>query len=131
MIEYQYIRTPQDADRFIEDVNGLHDGYVTHFEFVNDGVLQCDDGLFFDYSKVVLKMKVFVTSLEGHPTVEIIFRNVHRVQFYSFHFSDICDSSFAFREHSIIWADSHAADEELLVNCTFCEAESIAWRWND
>lgn len=109
----------------------MHDGYVRHFEFVNNGVLQCDDGLTFDCSKVVLKMKVLVTSLEGHPTVEIIFRNVQRVQFYSFHFSDIYDSSFAFRAHSIIWADSHATDEELLVNCTFCESESIAWRWDD
>ena len=131
MKEYQYIKSPQDADRFMEATNELHDGHVTHFEFVNDGILQCSDGLVFDYSKVNLKMKVLITSLIGHPTVESVFRSVHRVQFYSFYFSDICGSSFAFKEHSIIWADSHSTDEELLANCTYCEAESIVWRWID
>lgn len=131
MSEYQSIQTPQDADHFIEAVNGLHDGYVTHFEYVNDGVEQRDDGLFFDYSKVNLKMKVLITSLEGHPTVEIVFGNVYRVQFYCFYFSDIFSSSFAFIEHSIVWADSHSAVDQFLADCTYCEAESIVWRWID
>lgn len=129
MTEYQYIKTPQDADRFIEEANGLHDGHVTHFEYVNHGIIQCDDGLVFDYSKVNLKMKVLITSLEGHPTVEIFLGNVYRVQFHSINFSDIFYSSFAFKGRSIVWADSHSADDQFLTNCTYCESESIAWRW--
>lgn len=130
MIEqYHTIRTNADIEQFQDISNGLHDGYITHVEYDNKGISAVENGLRFDYSGLRLRIHVLVTSLPGHPTFEISFRNISQWQIKSFHFSDMIGFSIVILENgTFLWADDISGNIDDLMQGSYVISESIQYR---
>lgn len=126
---YHIIKTPADVEEFQNVSNGLHDGYITHIEYNNAGISDHDRCLSFDYAETCLILHVLVTSLPGHPTFELLFRNIPEWQIKEFHFSDILDFSILFpKDGMLLWADDISPDIDELKKGSYVIAESIQYR---
>ena len=127
--QYHAIRTSKDIERFQDVSNGLHDGYITHVEYNNSGISFVEHGLRFDYTGLSLVIHVLVTSLPGHPTFEISFRNILEWQINSFQFSDMIGFSILILENgTFLWADDISSNIDDLKQGSYVVAESIRYR---
>lgn len=123
------IKTPADIQKFLDTSNSLHDGYITRVEYNNTGISAHDNGLSFDYSKKNLIIHVLVTSLPGHPTFEIVFRNILEWQINECQFSDTTDCSILFLDNGLLlWANDSSPVMEDLKQGYYVVAESIQYR---
>ena len=123
------IRTSKDIERFQDVSNGLHDGYITHVEYNNNGISAVEHGLYFDYTGLSLIIHVLVTSLPNHPTFEISFRNISEWQIKSFHFSDMIGFRILILEDgTFLWADDISCHIDDLKQGSYVFAESIQYR---
>lgn len=123
------IRTSKDIERFQDVSNGLHDGYITHVEYNNSGISFVEHGLRFDYTGLSLVIYVLVTSLPGHPTFEISFRNILEWQINSFQFSDMIGFSILILQNdTFLWADDISSNIDDLKQGSYVVAESIRYR---
>lgn len=128
MTEYNTIKSPKDVKLFDRVTNGLHDGYITSIEYKHNGINANGGMIEFDYSKITLKLCIWVSSLKEHPTVEIIFRDIEDCQLCSIG-SDFLDCYFTFQENGyIIWSDDCGTDRQSLRESTYVIAGSIYWR---
>ena len=126
---YTTIRTSADIEAFQNISNGLHDGYITHVQYNNNGISYNDHGLRFDYSGLSLNIHVLVTSLPGHPTFEISFRILYEWQIKSFQFSDMTDFSILILENgTFLWADFTSDNIDDLKQGSYVIAETIQYR---
>ena len=127
--QYHTIRTSEDIERFQDVSNGLHDGYITHVEYNNNGISFVEHGLRFDYTGLSLVIHVLVTSLPGHPTFEISFRNILEWQINFFQFSDMIGFSILNLENgTFLWADDISSNIDDLKQGSYVVAESIRYR---
>lgn len=127
--QYHAIRTSEDIERFQDVSNGLHDGYITHVDYNNTGILAVENGLRFDYTGLSLIIHVLVTSLRGHPTFEISFRNIDEWQIKSWQFSDMIGFSILILENdTLLWADDISSNIDDLKQGSYVIAESIQYR---
>ena len=127
--QYHTIRTSEDIERFQDVSNGLHDGYITHVEYNNNGISAVEHGLHFDYTRLSLIIHVLVTSLPNHPTFEISFRNISEWQIKSFHFSDMIGFRILILEDgTFLWADDISCHIDDLKQGSYVIAESIQYR---
>ena len=125
MTEYREIKTEADAEAFIKETNGLHDGYVIDLQYKNDGIEIVDGGYDFYTDRSELRMKVLVTSIMD-TIVEMIFSGVDEWRVCS-GTQDILDSYISFpSDETIIWADSDS-DYEEYAPCRVM-ARSMRWR---
>ena len=127
MAEYNCIRNQTDADYFIEQANGLHDGYITSLQFINDGIETKNGYTSYDYSKRKLVMQILVTSQIGSPTVEMVFENIIEWQ-VCFGTSDIFGCLFGFDGNVITMTDGPSLEREILYQNTFIQATQVSWR---
>lgn len=109
MTGVQKINHRVDILAFYVMTNSLHDGMVS----------------FTDLSGDCLRVGVDVTSLEGRPRVEMIFRGVTDWQIRND--SYIFCSNIAFENSGIIWADACRFDSEVLKNSHYVRAASMEW----
>ena len=127
--QYCTIRTNADIETFQDISNGLHDGYITHVEYNNNGISAIEHGLYFDYTGLSLIIRVLVTSLPEHPTYEISFRNIYEWQINSFQFSDMIGFSILILENgTFLWADDISCNIDDLKQGSYVIAESIQYR---
>lgn len=127
MNEYIYIKNEKDAQYFIEQCNGLHDGYITSFQYQNDGIVSEGNCTNFDFTKSKLTMQVLVTSHIDKITVEMVFEGILEWQICHGS-SDIFGCIFETKKNSITWADSYTTEWEIMRECSFVQAISCAWR---
>ncbi len=98
-----------DILAFYEATNSLHDGVVAFADL-------CVDCLY---------IGVDVTSIEGCPRVDMIFRGVKdwRIKCGD----EVFCSNVGFRDGTVIWANSQSLDDEFLKNCAYVKADSMEW----
>ena len=109
MTGIQKINHRVDIIEFYETTNSLHDGEVA----------------FIDLSGDCLRVGIDVTSLEGCPRVEMIFRGVTDWQIENGGY--IFASNIAFENGVIIWTDACRFDGEILKNSNYVRAASMEW----
>jgi len=127
--QYHAIRTREDIERLQNVSNGMHDGYITHVEYNNTGISAVEHGLYFDYTGLSLVIHVLVTSLSGHPTFELRFRNIHEWQINSCQFSDMIGFSILILENgTFLWADDISCNINDLKQGSYVISESIQYR---
>ena len=127
--QYCTIRTNADIEIFQDISNGLHDGYITHVDYHNNGISAHDHGLSFDYTGLSLMIRVLVTSLPGCPTFELTFRSVYEWQIRSCQFSDMAGCTIRILENgTFLWADDVSRDIDDLVHGSYVIAQSIQYR---
>lgn len=127
--QWHTIRTSADIESFQNTSNGLHDGYITHVEYNNNGISVVEHGLCFDYTGLSLVIHVLVTSLPDHPTFEISFCNIYEWQINSFQFSDITGFSILILDNgTFLWADDVSCNIDNLKQGSYVVAESIQYR---
>ena len=107
--EFQKIKDRADIKAFYEATNSLHDGEVAFADL-------CADCLY---------IGVDVTSIEGCPRVDMIFRGVKEWQIKNG--SYVFASNIAFEDGGIIWADACRFDDEILKESDYVRAASMEW----
>lgn len=127
--QYKTIRSPADAEVFQEEVNGLHDGYVTHVEYYNGGISEQGNYLAFDFRETSLVIQIMVTSMTGSPTFEIRFRHLTEWQIKDYQMSDMIAFSILFLENGmLLWADDCSPNLSDLKKGSYVIAEQIQYR---
>ncbi len=127
--QYVTIKNEADAKIFQAITNGLHDGYITQVSYINTGISAVENGYTFDYNGKCLVIHVFVTSLQGEPTFELVFRNVLEWQIKEYHFSDMIGCSIVFQKNGLVlWADDACSIVEELKKGCYVVAESMQYR---
>ena len=127
--QYCIIRTCADIERFQDISNGLHDGYITHVEYNNNGISAVEHGLHFDYTGLSLIIHVLVPSLPEHPMFEIAFRNIYEWQIKFFQFSDMKGFAILILENgTFLWADDISCNIDDLKQGSYVISESIQYR---
>lgn len=127
--QYHTIRTSADIEIFQNISNGLHDGYITHVEYNNKGISAVEHGLLFDYTGLSLIIHILVTSLPGHPTIEISFHNIYEWQMNSFLFSDMIGFSILILENgTFLWGNDISGSIDDLKQGSYVISESIQYR---
>ena len=127
--QFHTIRTNADIEIFQNISNGLHDGYITHVEYNNNGISAVEHGLQFDHAGLSLIIHVLVTSLPDHPTFEISLSNIYEWQINSFPFSDMIGFSILILENgTFLWADDISCNIDDLKQGSYVVAESIQYR---
>lgn len=126
---YHVIKTPADARTFQDEANGLHDGFITHVEYNNSGITARDHYLSFDHQRTSLVIHVLVTSMIGHPTFEIQFRNLLEWQINDYQMSDMIAFTIQFLDNGLLlWANDCSPHISDLKKGCYVIAESIQYR---
>ena len=107
--EDKTITNNEDIHAFYEATNSLHDGMVVFAEGFGD----------------CMRVSVDVTSIEGSPRVEMIFRGVKSWRIKCS--DEIFCSNVGFRDGTVIWANSQSLDDEFLKDCAYVKADSMEW----
>ena len=128
MEKYNCIKNKDDAKLFIEKTNGLHDGYIVGFEYVNNGIEARNGGISVCQEKSELKLRVLITSLEENPTVEIVFKGISDWKIRN-GTSYVFGSTIGFDEGAVIWADAHSLEREVIRESSFVKAAAMYWRF--
>ena len=128
MEKYNYIKNKDDAELFLQKTNGLHDGYIVGFEYVNNGIEAGDGHARFNSEKTELIIRILVTSLEEKPTVELVFTGILDWKIKS-GVSVVFGSTVGFDEGAVIWADAHSLEREVVRESSFVKASDMCWRF--
>ena len=127
--DYHVIKSTADVKELQAVSNGLHDGYILHVEYCNNGISACNHHLSFDYSKKALRLHILVTSLPEHPTFEIFFQNILEWQVNEYQFSNMIGFSVLFLDNGMImWADGISSNMDDLKSGSYVIADTIQYR---
>ena len=126
-MEFRRIESQEDAEVFIEETNGLHDGELLAVQYKNDGITKIRGGHSFDCEKTSLTLKILVTSI-CDTVVEIEFNNLYEWQI-KYDQGEITDTSVIFNgDGRVLWLDDLYIDHKTLKNCSYVIAETMKWR---
>lgn len=128
MERYNCIKNNDDVKLFIKNTNGLHDGYIVGFEYVNNGIEARNGCISVCSEKSELKIRVLITSLEENPTVEIVFGGISDWKIRN-GTSYVFGSTIGFDEGAVIWADSPSLEREVIRENSFVKASAMYWRF--
>ena len=128
MGKYNYIKNKDGAELFLQKTNGLHDGYIVGFEYVNNGIEARNGGISVCSEKSELTLRILITSLEENPTVEIVFKGISGLQIRN-GTSYVFGSTIGFDEGAVIWTDAHSCEREVIRENSFVKASAMYWRF--
>lgn len=127
MAEYLAITNQRDIDRFLDESNGLHDGYIIGVEYRNEGIRSVPGGHSFDPTRTSLRLWVLVTSLYD-TVVELLFEGIQEWQIRDEQW-DMTEISVSLDERGrITWTDDYSTDPEIRVKGSYVVARSMKWR---
>lgn len=116
---YQKIESKADIDRFLDAVNGLHDGYLIGVEYVHSGY-GTGNPRWIDPEKTELRLRFLVTSI-WDAVVELRFTGVRAFRLRE-DGTDILECHVEFAGRDVLWSDdAEEAD-------SFVRAKAMAWR---
>ena len=124
---YNSIKSSEDIQYFLENVNSLHDGYIIGVQYVNNGISKIEHGHSFNPKQTKLVVKVLVTSI-CDAVVELEFENLLEWQIKDNQW-DMTDTTLMFDDHNwIIWSDDVYINMEEVKKGSYVIAESMKWR---
>ncbi len=124
---YNYIKSREDIQYFLEKVNSLHDGYIIGVQYVNNGISKIEHGHYIEPERTKLVVRILVTSI-WDAVVELEFENLLEWQIKDNQW-DMTDTTVMFDEHNwIIWSDDVYINTEELKKGSYAIAKSMGWR---
>ena len=124
---YNSIKSSEDIQYFLENVNSLHDGYIIGVQYVNNGISKTEHGHSFNLEQTKLVVKILVTSI-CDAVVELEFENLLEWQIKDNQW-DMTDTTVMFDDHNwIIWSDDVYINMEEVKKGSYVIAESMKWR---
>ena len=124
---YNSIKSSEDIQYFLENVNSLHDGYIIGVQYVNNGISKIKHGHSFNPEQTKLVVKILVTSI-CDAVVELEFENLLEWQIKDNQW-DMTDTTVMFDDHNwIIWSDDVYINMEEVKKGSYVIAESMKWR---
>lgn len=125
-MEYRQIRNSADAEVFLKRYRGLHDGIVVSVNYRAD-VRTAGMKTERNWQGNELTLGILARSVEGAPTVELVFRGV--VDWHLSRGGGLYGIIMEFTPNGgVTWADSHTTDWDVMKEATFVCAASAAWR---
>ena len=86
MNKFIKLKNEQDYLDFASKTNGLHDGYIISADYRKHVIVECNNH--YVHTMPNLTLKILVTSMIGHPVVELKFSGVRDMRLHG-GFSDI------------------------------------------
>ena len=124
---YNSIKSSEDIQYFLENVNSLHDGHIIGVQYVNNGISKIEHGHSFNAEQTKLVVKILVTSI-CDAVVELEFENLLEWQIKDNQW-DMTDTTVMFDDHNwIIWSDDVYINMEEVKKGSYVIAESMKWR---
>ena len=124
---YNYIKSREDIQYFLEKVNSLHDGYIIGVQYVNNGISKIEHGHYIEPERTKLVVRILVTSI-WDAVVELEFENLLEWQIKDNQW-DMTDTTVMFDDHNwIIWSDDVYINMEEVKKGSYAIAESMRWR---
>ena len=124
---YNSIKSSEDIQYFLENVNSLHDGYIIGVQYVNNGISKTEHGHSFNLEQTKLVVKILVTSI-CDAVVELEFENLLEWQIKDDQW-DMTDTTVMFDDHNwIIWSDDVYINMEEVKKGSYVIAKSMKWR---
>ena len=124
---YNSIKSSEDIQYFLENVNSLHDGYIIGVQYVNNGISKIKHGHSFNPEQTKLVVKILVTSI-CDAVVELEFENLLEWQIKDNQW-DMTDTTVMFDDHNwIIWSDDVYINMEEVKKGSYAIAKSMRWR---
>ena len=125
---FKTIKTADDIKEFLEQTNGLHDGYIIGVHYTNKGITSIPHGHLFDFLKTKLTLQILVTSMND-TIVEMEFEGLSEWQIRDNQW-DITSTTLMFDEKKrIIWSDDQFINMAELKNGSYAIAQSMKWRF--
>ena len=124
---FKTIRTADDIEEFLDQTNGLHDGYIIGVHYTNKGITSIPHGHLFDFLKTKLTLQILVTSMND-TIVEMVLEGLTEWQIRDNQW-DITSTTLMFDEKKrIIWSDEQYVNMAELKRGSYAIAESMKWR---
>ena len=124
---YNSIKSNEDIQYFLKNVNSLHDGYIIEVQYVNNGISKIEHGHSFNPGQTKLVVKILVTSI-GDTVVELEFENLFEWQVKDNQW-DMTDTTVMFDDHNrIVWSDDVYINMEEVKKGSYAIAKSMRWR---
>ena len=125
---FKTIKTADDIEEFLEQTNGLHDGYIIGVQYANNGITSIPHGHLFDFLKTNLTLQILVTSMND-TIVEMVLEGLTEWQIRDNQW-DITSTTLMFDEKKrIIWSDDQFINMAELKNGSYAIAQSMKWRF--
>lgn len=123
------IKTQKDVETFLEQSNGLHDGYILSVQFSHNGYKPQENGSICVYPEDnELKIRILITSI-WNTVIELVFKEVSEWQLRD-DMGDIFETSVSVSEDGkIVWTDAFSTDEETRKNGSYVIARSMEYRF--
>ncbi|MBQ8814120.1 MAG: hypothetical protein IJZ85_06485 [Lachnospiraceae bacterium] len=123
---YFKIETEQDVCRFIENTNGLHDGYIISVQYEHRGHVKGNPH-WINPALSELRIQILVTSIKN-TIVELVFTDLVKWQLMDNGF-DIVNTAISFDQSGyVMWADDDAPDVEERKKGSYVIAGNMRWR---
>lgn len=121
------IRSQKDIEYFLEQTNGLHDGYLVGVQYVHRGY-EGGDSCRIDPALSELRIRYMVTSI-CDALVELVFTSLAKWQIKD-DAMDVTDISISIEEDSkIVWTDCHSTLPEIRKNGSYVVAKEMKWHF--
>ncbi len=124
---YKEIKSDADIEAFLDQTNGLHDGYVIGVRYENTGIEKIVGGHRFYPEKTKLILQILVTSI-WDAVAELEFEDILEWQIRVGSW-DITETRVTYDEKKgILWADEDFTTEEEAKEGSYVKAKSMRWR---
>ena len=121
------IRTQEDIVTFLNESNGLHDGYVQSVHYDDLGYERGTGKIYSDRAE--LRIRVIITSV-WDTVIELIFKSVTKWQIQCGPLNCIFGISVAFSDNGqIVWTDGPSTDEKTRQQGSYVIAGSMEYRF--
>ena len=121
------IRSQKDIEYFLEQTNGLHDGYLVEVQYVHRGY-EGGNSCRIDPALSELRIRYMVTSI-CDAVVELVFIALDKWQIKD-DAMDVTDVSISMEEDGkILWADCHSTLPEIRKSGSYVVAKEMKWRF--
>ena len=129
MQNYYAIKSQKDIDTFIEQSNGLHDGYVLSVQFHRSGIRRLDDGtLEFRPGDSELTIRIMITSI-WDTVIELHFSDVIEWQVADSEWEILGTSVSFFQSGLTVWTDGYTTDEATRRDGSYVVAGLMEYRF--
>ncbi len=125
-MDYRIISDEKEAEVFLSEANGLHDGYIVSVDYQHQGYTW-GNPLYIDPEKTKLVLRVMVTSI-CDALIEIVFESIKDFQMKDADYG-LLDSSISFsKDGYVTWCGDLSTEPDALRNSNFVISKVMKWR---
>ena len=125
-MDYHIVSNEKDAEAFLTEANGLHDGYIISVNYQHQGYIW-GNPMYIDPEKTRLILRVMVTSIYN-TLIEMVFEYIKDFQIKDEEYG-LLDSSIAFsKDGYVTWCGDMTTEADSLRNSNYVVSKVMKWR---